>query len=277
MNRVKCCAPNCKCDARIEVDYLSFLAYFCNVDCQLDFHLDRKTDFGRGGGGHGGGSGGHGGSRSSSSSRSGGGGPSRSSHRAHSRSARSARHRGGRRPGRYTTGRFYHGGPGFWSSGFGFGYGLWWGWRFPWFAAFFPYSVWFPWSAWLPYYYAPEAAVLAYTNQAIPVPNSAYVINPEFSSVPALPTFSEVGIDVTPLRSYDDQRLSQSQQQQASQLEQSINQQLLELRRQNAEFERKGYHVVPDFDREQFSWVKEQQQQQQQEMNARKREHKWRK
>lgn len=156
---------------------------------------------------------------------------------------------------------FYRGGRGFWGRGFGYGYGLWWAWRYPWFASFFPYSLWYPWAAWVPYYTVPEAVALSYTNAGVPIPASAYVVNTAaFGDVqlPQLPSFAEVGISLDAVEQYDNtQSLNPDQQAQAAQVKDAIAAELTELRKDYADLEAQGYHVVPDMDREQFSWVKE--------------------
>jgi hypothetical protein len=119
--------------------------------------------------------------------------------------------------------------------------------------------LWYPWDYWVPYYYVPEEYVVAYTDYGTPIPPSAYVINtasfPE--PMPPLPTFAAVGISMAPLLGFEGQSLTPSQQQAAQAVRNQIDAELAALRNQYADLEAQGYHVVPDMDRAQFSWVRE--------------------
>lgn len=237
-------------NAKIVHQYRHLQAHFCNTECQAALHLEMwmpgMMPLERGGRSRS-----SSGSRSSSSDKS---SRSRSSSRGRrryrSRLPGFIRHRGEY----YTrTGWKARGGPRFWRKPrYGFGYSLWVTWRYPQLLGFLPYSLWYPAGDWVPYYYvADEEYINAYTKDGKPIPPSAYVKNSEeFGAVelPRLPTFASLGVSVGDL--------VQTDSIEAAKARDSISAELSNLRTQYATEESRGFRVVPDLDRAQFSWVK---------------------
>ena len=164
-----------------------------------------------------------------------------------------------RQRGTYIASRGYRGGKNLWGRGFGYGYGAYWAFRYPWVARSFPYEMWFPNGDWIPYYTVDENYAIAYDNNGEPLPPEAYQINSAFGNVqlPPLPTFESLGIDLMqvlqePAGAFPTEQ--ESAQRQA--VQEKISAELERLRQQYAAQNAQGYFVVPDLDRGQFSWLK---------------------
>jgi hypothetical protein len=99
---------------------------------------------------------------------------------------------------------------------------------------------------------------IAYADAGTPIPSTAYVRNDAAfpDPLPELPTFADAGISLEGLQSGGD-TLTPEESAAATQVRDQINAELATLRTQFATLEAQGYHVVPDMDRAQFSWVKE--------------------
>lgn len=159
-------------------------------------------------------------------------------------------------------GRLYvprRGGTSYWGPrGFGYGYGMWWSWRYPWFATAFPYTLWFPWRLWAPQYVVANQQAVELWDAGQPIDRNQYQAVQEFGalSLPRLPTFAELGIDVNAIK-YDTQQLNPQQQAQVQTVGQRLTQELLKLRQQYVVEARMGYHPVPDMDEARFNWIKQ--------------------
>ncbi len=159
--------------------------------------------------------------------------------------------------GKYITAKGYRGGRNLWRSGFGYGYGAYLAYRYKWVATAFPYDEWFPQGDWVPYYTVAPQYVEQYDDAGAAIPDNAYQVNPDFgaAALPSLPSFAELGIDLTPLANTSDS-LTEDQQRIVSNLRRRITNELKRLQTQYAADLQKGYFIVPDLDRSRFSWVK---------------------
>jgi hypothetical protein len=173
---------------------------------------------------------------------------------------------------RYSLRRGYD----YWRPRRGYGYGLWWLWQYP-----LLYSTLYPWYySWFnkPYYpnwtpaYTVDPTYIVNNNNTYNLPPDAYVPNTtdfgsDLSMLPTLPSFSERGIDMTPLqymrRGGGGGELSPLQKEAINRMMASIDGELRQIRRDmkarepryNA-WRDKGYMIVPDLDRGRFGWIK---------------------
>ena len=241
------CAGSGCANPTISYKYRFLEAHFCNTDCQTALHLEMWMPLERGG---------RSGSRSTSSGSRSGSSGSRSRSGSGGRRYRSpkpdfVKHRGEY----YTRSGWRARGSRLWRKPrYGYGYSVWTTWRYPFLLDFLPYDLWYPTGEWVPYYYvSDDAYVKALTRNGEPIPPEAYVRNTtDFDgvSLPSLPTFASLGIRDEALRR------GHGKDADAVQARDAITAELSNLRTQYASEEARGFRIVPDLDRSQFSWVK---------------------
>ena len=148
------------------------------------------------------------------------------------------------------------GGTVYWSRGyFGYGYGLWRAYHYPWFVDAFPLALWFPWPGWMPAYYVSDQQALerfdSQGGQAPPMQD-----NPQFAQLPRLPSFESLGIDIRRLDRFEGATLDANQRAVVDDMKQRLSTELDKLRAQYRQQAAQGFFPVPDMDAGRFEWVK---------------------
>lgn len=148
----------------------------------------------------------------------------------------------------------YRGHPGYWRQGYGFGHGIWWAWRYPWALTLVPFATWYVWPRWIPYYTVDQRYVAV--DGAVPA-EAIVVDRVNFpDTLPALPTFAELQIDLGPLRlQRSEAELSPEEQALARQTIAKIGVRLAALRR--SVVAPPGYAIVPDMDLARYTWIRQ--------------------
>lgn len=138
-------------------------------------------------------------------------------------------------------------------GGVNYGYGARWVRRYPWAVSLVPFATWYVFPRWMPYY----TLVPTYVVSDAPVPSNAFIVDrvnfPD--TLPTLPTFAELGIDLTPLQlQRAESDLSAEERARIQTTMATIGVQLVALRRRMEVPD--GYAIVPDLDTARFSWIR---------------------